>query len=259
MTSAAQDKTYKIGDYYDDGNGLRGYVFEVSDNGKHGKIVGVPIRNSGKLLEPRYEELIKAGIPEMRNKDGHPMPHDMKLDLLWVDATSGTDGYSNTRKLWNKWQELKSKYNFDRRYLSDIESSLENRTRIDPFHEWYLPAIKELESLYAAVAQDDLDQLVKNDFITSDHFGNVGDRESYWKNYLKIPQGFFWSSTQNLSTAVDATWATDSAISDFRRLTSRMDEKGEGRILFTQNICIGHDIKLLLNFPGAYRRKDIIK
>lgn len=203
MTSFAQDKTYKIGDYYDDGNGVLGYVFEVSDNGRHGKIVGIPIRRGTSLLEASYTELIKAGVPELRNEDGETL----RRKLLWVNATSETDGMENTKKLYRAWGDLLSKYNFTgRRSLSEIQSSLEQSSlettdsfdNQNMFNGWYLPAIDELESFYASVAQDDLNQLIKNDILNTGHLGNVGsDREKYWKDFMKIPMGFFWSSTQS--------------------------------------------------------------
>ena len=38
--SVVEDKTYRVGDYYDDGT-KQGIVFEVSEDGKHGKIVSL--------------------------------------------------------------------------------------------------------------------------------------------------------------------------------------------------------------------------
>lgn len=199
LIASAEDKVYKIGDYYDDGNGVRGYVFEVSADGKHGKIVAVPIRSGGPLFEPSYSELIEAGIPKSRYE--HASASDWRSEIMWCGATSETDGAANTAKLLNKYKELKTKYRFDRRYLGDIDIEgrlyqVNGTTNDVDNNSWYIPALKELESFYAAVAQDNLNQLIKTDIINSNHLGNVGDREFYWNNYLKIPQGFFWSSTQ---------------------------------------------------------------
>lgn len=196
----AQNKTYKIGDYYNDGNGVRGYVFEVSADGRHGKIVQCRLRHGGKLLDAKYPDLIKAGVPEMRYSNGEPAYIGLPVQLLWVGATSKTDGAANTEKLWNRWKELKSKYNFGKTYLSDIEEALKNANYYDalsPWSEkWYIPAIEELNSFYAAVAQEDLNQLIKDDVMNSDHMGEISDKESFWEKFLKIPQGLFWSSTQ---------------------------------------------------------------
>ncbi len=200
MLAMAQNKTYKIGDYYNDGNGVRGYVFEVSADGRHGKIVQCRLRHGGKLLDAKYPDLIKAGVPEMRYSNGEPAYIGLPVQLLWVGATSKTDGAANTEKLWNRWKELKSKYNFGKTYLSDIEEALKNANYYDalsPWSEkWYIPAIEELNSFYAAVAQEDLNQLIKDDVMNSDHMGEISDKESFWEKFLKIPQGLFWSSTQ---------------------------------------------------------------
>lgn len=201
MLALAQDKTYKIGDYYDDGHGVKGYVFEVSADGKHGKIVCCPIRRGGKLLQANYSDLIKAGVPEMRYY-GEPAYLDLPAKILWVGATSKTDGAANTEKLWKRWKELKTKYNFGNNYLSDIEEALEWENKQDalsPWSEkWYIPAIEELNSFYAAVAQDDLNQLIKDDILYSDRNGDmsISVKENVWEAHYKIPQGYFWSSTQ---------------------------------------------------------------
>lgn len=213
LLASAEDKVYKIGDFYNDGNGVTGYVFEVSNDGKHGKIVAYPIREGGELFKPSYNELVKAGVPERRNQDGEPMYLDMPLKTIWCDATSKTDGAANTAKLLNKFKELKTKYRFDRKYLSDIEEQIYQQNSYTSSGTdnigWYIPAIKELESFYAAVAQDNLNQLIKQDCLNNNNLGNVGNRETYWNNFLKIPQGFFWSSTQNpndTGKSSDAMW-----------------------------------------------------
>lgn len=202
MLALAQDKTYKIGDYYDDGHGVEGYVFEVSADGKHGKIVGRPIRRGGKLLQADYPDLIKAGVPEMIYSNGNPAYLELPAKILWIGATSKTDGAANTEKLWKRWKELKTKYNFGNNYLSDIEEALEWENKQDalsPWSEkWYIPAIEELNSFYAAVAQDDLNQLIKDDILYSDRNGDmsISVKENVWEAHYKIPQGYFWSSTQ---------------------------------------------------------------
>ena len=207
LDTSAQNKTYKIGDYYNDGKGISGYVFEVSDNGEHGKIVGIPIRRGTSLLSVGYERLVNHGVPELRCQDGNPMSLTLPLRLLWVNATSESDGMENTKKLYKGWCDLRTKYKFDLSSLSEIPYALSDKrgatdgadysNDADMFNGWYLPAIDELTSFYGAVAQDNLNQLIKNDILNTNHIGNVGsDREQYWKNFMKIPMGFFWSSTQ---------------------------------------------------------------
>ncbi len=59
-------KTYKVGDYYNE-NGKQGVVFEVWDNGRHGKIVSLDETMAQWCADERYEEGIKLGLPNMSN------------------------------------------------------------------------------------------------------------------------------------------------------------------------------------------------
>lgn len=195
MSAYSQGQTYKIGDYYDDGNGVKGYVFEVSGDGHHGKIYGYP-RASGRLISLGSKEMIEAGIPEMRNAGGEIMPALMSADLIWAEATSRTDGQANSDKILGKLKEVQSKYGF--KYMSGISevyADLDSRRKLTD-NGWYIPAIDELKSLYAAVAQDDFLELMKADFLNNREVRGMST-EQYWKDFVRIPPtAYIWSSTQ---------------------------------------------------------------
>lgn len=101
-------KTYKVGDYYDDGT-KRGVVFEVSDGGRHGKIVS--LEQSEKALQwcsdDEFEREIETGASDEQN------------------------GMSNQRKI----QQI---YGWRDKYPALAWCA-------DRGDEWYLPAIEELK------------------------------------------------------------------------------------------------------------------
>ena len=106
---APTTKTYKVGDYYYDGI-KRGVVFEVTPDGKHGKIVS--------LEEAEKQWAIKAVY---RDKIG---------------ATSKTDGKANMQKIMaiSGWREKYPAF----AWCADLGE------------EWYLPARDELKAIYKA-------------------------------------------------------------------------------------------------------------
>ena len=106
--TATATKTYKVGDYYDDGT-KQGVVFEVTDGGRHGKIVS--LTQSSKQLQWAVGAVWK-------NKIG---------------ADSSTDGAANMKKVQtiSGWRELYPAF----RWCADLGEG------------WYLPAIEELKTL----------------------------------------------------------------------------------------------------------------
>lgn len=102
-------KTYKVGDLYDDGT-KKGVVFEVTPDGKHGKIVS---------LEEAYKLWAIAAV--YRDKTG---------------VTSMTDGKANMQKIMaiSSWREKYPAF----AWCADLGEG------------WYLPARDELFAIYQA-------------------------------------------------------------------------------------------------------------
>ena len=199
MSAYSQEQTYKIGDYYRDDNlGVYGFVFEVSDDGQHGKIYGDP-KTGGYLISLTYDEMVKAGIPGKRSVDGEILPGEMTAELIWADATSETDGQANTKKILRKLKEVQSKYGFSSlSEISPVYFDLEGKRRLWRDWFWYIPAIDELKSLYAAMAQDDFLELMKADYFK--RMAELGYDETTiekgWENVRIPPAALIWSSTQ---------------------------------------------------------------
>lgn len=59
-------KAYKVGDYYDDGT-KQGVVFEVSEDGRHGKIVSLEQSKQRWCSEAEYAKRIKTGATDQAN------------------------------------------------------------------------------------------------------------------------------------------------------------------------------------------------
>lgn len=126
-TSPTNAPTYKVGDHYNV-NGLQGVVFEVSDNGRHGKIVGLKQerlqwspafqwckRNGISWYLPSRDELsslqkVKNKVNvTLRNIGGQPI---QEAALYWtstgVDASRAwlVDMGSNNYQVYNKLYPL---------------------------------------------------------------------------------------------------------------------------------------------------------
>lgn len=111
-------KTYKVGDYYDDGK-KRGVVFEVTADGQHGKIVSLEQSDSG------LQWAVDKNFGTFFNKD-NPTKNEIK-------ATDKYDGANNMRivKQIKEWEEKYPAFAW-----------------CDSLGEgWYLPAIEELKTL----------------------------------------------------------------------------------------------------------------
>ena len=100
-------KTYKVGDYYDDGT-KQGVVFDVWDDGRHGKIVSLDVRYKEWSIRPSYKKKIVVG------------------------ADSKSDGKANTDKVMSRSDSAE--------YPAFVWCRNKGA-------DWYLPAIDELELL----------------------------------------------------------------------------------------------------------------
>ena len=109
QASTAIISKYKVGDYYDDGT-KQGVVFEVSEDGRHGKIVSLRQSKQRWCSEAEYGKGIKTG------------------------ATDQANGMTNQRKIEqiNNWRN---------KYPAFAWCA-------DQGEGWYLPVIEELQKIY---------------------------------------------------------------------------------------------------------------
>lgn len=141
----AQEKTYKIGDVYDE-NGINGVVFSVTSGGHHGKIVSISDIASSVCWTSKniYEDPTAIG----------GVCSDAELYV--TEAIDNYDGKSNCAKILVKEAIIaKTKgeeYNYGM-YFPAIGLFLQ----FGKDKDWYVPAIGELEEIFNARAQDDLD------------------------------------------------------------------------------------------------------
>ena len=101
-------KVYKVGDFYDDGT-KKGVVFEVSEGGKHGKIVSLDEAKLPWCTEEQYHKDIQVG------------------------ANSDRDGKTNTDVVMQR---------------SDYAEYPAFKWCREQGEEWYLPSIDELRSIF---------------------------------------------------------------------------------------------------------------
>lgn len=107
MKIAPVAKNYQVGDYYRE-NGIEGIVFEVSDGGRHGKVVSLDVTKVQWCTYAQYEKKIVVG------------------------ASSETDGKYNTDKIAAQG-------------LSNYPAAKWCRGKGS---QWYLPAREELWAIY---------------------------------------------------------------------------------------------------------------
>lgn len=137
-------KTYKVGDYYDDGV-KQGVVFEVWDDGRHGKIVSLDHKNLDWCTLAQY--------------NGREV----------VYANSEDDGRVNTNRV------------IARGYAGEFPAFIWCRNKGEG---WYLPAIKELQTLLLDDAVHDAvnETLYQEGAIPLFNKGEMG--------------GWYWSSSE---------------------------------------------------------------
>lgn len=110
-------KTYKVGDYYDDGT-KQGVVFQVWDNGRHGKIVSLDENNDLRwAVDNDFGTLFNRQNPSK----------------LKVGCSEKSDGMVNTRKIQqiDNWKEKYPAFAWC----------------CNKGNDWYLPAIDEIALL----------------------------------------------------------------------------------------------------------------
>lgn len=123
---------YAVGDYYPDATNAEGVVFEISDGGTHGKVVY--LREAPSRPDEDYK-CTRWGIANfLQSENGAP------------GMGSLTDGETATRQL------IAARRN-DPNFASDYSAFnyiLVTCNGGDPQGAWYMPAIEELKSLFAA-------------------------------------------------------------------------------------------------------------
>ncbi|MFR3328809.1 MAG: SUMF1/EgtB/PvdO family nonheme iron enzyme [Odoribacter splanchnicus] len=131
-----------VGEVYDK-DGVKGVVYEVSDDGRSGKIVS--LRETSKAWSLRYS-----------SSNG------------WVGATSETDGETNMQQIRNTgysigyWPAFQWCYDYDNDY------------------QWYLPAFSELSEMFVAIrafGTSKFDQILT--YNGGDEFSSAS---SYWSS-----------------------------------------------------------------------------
>lgn len=143
-------KTYKIGDYYDDGK-KQGVVFEVSADGKHGKIVS--------LTESQPIEWAKD------KSHGYLWERDEHVKLF-VGAESKYDGAYNMEKVKQiaNWREKYPAF----AWCADLGN------------DWYLPAIEELKSFtFNGEIYDAINHTLA---VKGKELANKGVNHRYWSS-----------------------------------------------------------------------------
>ncbi|MBR0338873.1 MAG: TIR domain-containing protein [Alistipes sp.] len=138
-------KTYKVGDYYDDGK-KQGVVFEVTAFGKHGKIVS--LKESSDSLQ---------WVSYVGRRDG----------LIGAsDKRNGANNIAKVRQIgyWHNWREIYPAF----AWCADLGDG------------WYLPAIKELKKFTLDSAIHD----AVNRTLASKgtKLANKGDYRWYWSS-----------------------------------------------------------------------------
>ncbi len=112
-TVFAPTRTYKVGDYYNE-NGKQGVVFEVTDNGRHGKIVSL-------------DETITQWDSRVEVND----------DYEYINGTkTGANSYSNGKANTDKVMQRDDSYQYPAFVWCRNKGA-----------DWYLPAMEELEAI----------------------------------------------------------------------------------------------------------------
>lgn len=134
-------KKYRVGDYYDDGI-KQGVVFEVSADGKHGKIVS--------LQESKSSSWVFHRTAQQRIIGAHDK-HDGAINMIKIKQISD-------------WQELYTPFAWCASLGED----------------WYLPAIEELKLFcFDTYVHDAVNRTLAN---TGQPLPNKGDERYYWSS-----------------------------------------------------------------------------
>lgn len=158
LSLSAQNKSYKVGDYYDDGT-KQGVVFQVSEDGQHGKIVSL-VQTKLRWCN-RSTTSSKGGnvITKAQDLD------DGEVNCNIIKGLAGLEDYH----AFNWCRELGE--------------------------GWYLPALRELKSLYdvkkvvgATLKEHKADKLAGIWFFSSSEIGPDfnSSRGGYSKNFAWV-------------------------------------------------------------------------
>ena len=142
-------RTYKVGDYYDEGNKNRGVVFEVSEDGRHGKIVSLNEEYLKWCTEEQFDKYILVGA----NSDT-----DGKINTDIVKQRSDFEEYSPfkwCRNQGKKWylpsqEELRAIFSV----LNLVNKTLLSKQSVEIKREWYWSSTEEDESRAWSVNMD---------------------------------------------------------------------------------------------------------
>lgn len=124
---------YAVGDYFPNADAPEGVVFEINADGTHGKVIS--LREPQGRPDDSYKCTRWGTIDQWQSEHGVP------------GMTSTTDGLTATRQLINIRRN-------DGNFVSDysafnyIYTTCNNN---NPDGDWYMPAIEELKSLFAAI------------------------------------------------------------------------------------------------------------
>ena len=166
---------YVVGDYYNR-DGLEGFVFEVSEDGRHGKIVSLD------AVEADWD----WGVEEDWYGDV-----GAATGGITTNARSETDGKANTDKLMSR----SDSYRFNAAEWCRIKGP-----------EWYLPAISELATLCNSIDQIRNYEEPENDGYISVWSSADNARQANW-------DAIYWSSTE--TSDVTADWYISYETVDF--------------------------------------------
>ena len=134
-------KTYRVGDYYDDGS-KQGVVFEVTGDGLHGKIVSLDQTKDLWCTEEQYEKEIIVGTTSYR---------DGKANTNRVMARADSANFTAV-----KWCRTKGQ-------------------------EWYLPSIEELELLYQVKDEVNKTlQYQSADVLQDEYYWSSTEKNEFW-------------------------------------------------------------------------------
>ena len=163
-------KTYKVGDYFDDGE-KQGVVFEVSEDGRHGKIVSlVESELSWSIHEERsVEKKIKEVVKKIQiGAQEQSEQANQSETILKTMAISESDGMYNQRCIEKiaDWRTVYPAF----AWCADLGEG------------WYLPAFEEVKKF--VISEDD-----KGEYHT--WLKRIKE-----KRFGKRDAGWYWSSTE---------------------------------------------------------------
>lgn len=172
---------YVVGDYYNR-DGLEGFVFEVSEDGRHGKIVSLD------SVEADWDWGVEECWVIEEDWNGGV---EVTIGGFTTNATSETDGKANTDKLMSRSDS----------YRFNAAEWCRNKGP-----EWYLPAISELATLCNSIDQIRNYEEPENDGYASLWTSADSARQANW-------DAIYWSSTE--TSDITADWHISYETVDF--------------------------------------------